>query len=985
MAAKAFARRRQLALHGLLIPTLSMIACSAAAQEIVPEGRSTAPAQANASAPNADIVVTGTRIRGVAPVGSAVLQLDRQDLAKTGQLSTADILNTVPSVLSLGTGNSYSGGSIQGTADLNALAFNKSPNLRGFGPQATLSLVNGHRVPYDGANMNTFDGDNIPTQMLQRVEIVADGTSPIYGADAIAGTVNYVLRAPFTGLETYAQYGGAKGQDTYQLTAVGGYDWGSGGLVVAYQHSYADRLRASSRPSLYNDDFTAYGGPPSGTMANPGNIIVDGVSYAIPGGQDGTDLTLAQIGAAGTANRQNIWTGYDAMPHSKRDQVAVNFTQKVGDWLEIYGDGFYSNRDYDIALFSVAPNNFATITVPNSNYYSPCNGPMAGAAPALVAACETGALTVDYNTVNDIGAGIREGYTRTRSETIGARISLFGDWKANVYATDARHHEKSSNSIYFGNNLATLPALGGTTADTAFNPFCDGRVFDCGNGQFTDAIAGTPFVVENVYKMRDYAVNVDGSLVHLPGGNARVALGAEHYRGTFVNGNSFATTVNKRRINSGFVELYVPIFGADNEQPGLHRLELTVAGRIDDYNDVGQTKNPKVGLNWAPVDGLKFHGSYGTSFRAPGLADNDPNTQAGVFPRLFDGSVISSDLCPSCAGTPGGIAIYQSLGGAARDLKPEKSRSWSLGVDYAPPASGFNASVTYWNVRYTNQVNTPVYNVGAYQSINQQVYNDQIIYNPAYFANLAANNPVAFFGNFPYDQGNANCSAVAGQRVTSQALFNQLVQCINANGTSPVLGAPAPVGNVVAITNGHRLNSGSTQGDGFDISANYTWRDSLGTWRVGALAEYVRRWKVSPIQGAPVVDEVNRFGYPLRFKARLEGGWSGDVGAGTLSGNLFLNYANKYRIDQNLLPTGMSSRYTHIDDYATVDLSLSYAFSDTAGALLRGFSLTVSAQNLFDTLPPLVINTGATASLKFDSSNGSPLGRVVQVQLAKRF
>ena len=148
--------------------------------------------QASTDATGTDIVVTGTRIRGVAPVGSSVIQLDQKSMEKTGQLSTADILARVPAVLTLGSGNSYAGGSSQ-NADLNALSFNKSPNLRGFGPQATLSLVNGHRVPYDGANMNTFDGDNLPVQMLQRVDIVADGGSALYGADAITVTAPTIL------------------------------------------------------------------------------------------------------------------------------------------------------------------------------------------------------------------------------------------------------------------------------------------------------------------------------------------------------------------------------------------------------------------------------------------------------------------------------------------------------------------------------------------------------------------------------------------------------------------------------------------------------------------------------------------------------------------------------------------------------------------------------------------------------------------------
>jgi iron complex outermembrane receptor protein len=175
--------------------------------------------------------------------------------------------------------------------------------------------------------MNAFDGDNISSQMLQRVEVVADGTSPIYGADAIAGTVNYVLRSPFAGLEAYAQYGNTKGQDSWQGTAVGGYDWDSGGIIVSYQRTGLNRLRASARPSLYNDDYTRFGGRPSTDRSNPGNILINGIAYPIPAGQNGTALTLAQTGPAGSANRQNAFEGHDAVPKSSHDQLVSNFEQ----------------------------------------------------------------------------------------------------------------------------------------------------------------------------------------------------------------------------------------------------------------------------------------------------------------------------------------------------------------------------------------------------------------------------------------------------------------------------------------------------------------------------------------------------------------------------------------------------------------------------------------------------------------------------------
>src|SRR5690554_1232437 len=136
--------------------------------------------------PGDAIIVTGTRIGGVAPVGTALVQLDEEDIRATGLASTADILNTVPSILKLGGGDNYAGGQAQQANTINSFSFNKSFNIRGLGVGATLSLVNGHRVPYEGGNMNSFDGDNYPAQMIQRIDVVQDGGSALYGADAIA-------------------------------------------------------------------------------------------------------------------------------------------------------------------------------------------------------------------------------------------------------------------------------------------------------------------------------------------------------------------------------------------------------------------------------------------------------------------------------------------------------------------------------------------------------------------------------------------------------------------------------------------------------------------------------------------------------------------------------------------------------------------------------------------------------------------------------
>jgi iron complex outermembrane receptor protein len=949
--------------------------------------------------PGNAIVVTGTRISGVAPVGAAAKQITQADILATGLASTADILNTVPSVLKLGSGDSYAGGQAQQGNTLTAFTYSKSPNIRGLGVGATLSLVNGHRVPYEGANMNIFDGDNYPAQMLQRIEIVQDSGSALYGADAIAGTVNYILRRPENTLEGYAGYGTNDGQDTWYATAIGGVTWGSsgnlqGGIIASYQHSHQSAFAASSRPDLYNDDLSPYGGAPSSLFSAPGNVVVNGTYYAIPFGQDGTKLTLSDLGA--TPNRFNTWNGIEVIPEITADRLSGNFRQRLTDWLAVFADGLYVRRQLAINGPNSSTSNRVTTfgqlpLIPNSNPFSPCNpGHYAGGivtGPAdLLAACQTGALAVAYSTVYDIGPPMRTATTKTWSYGGGADIDLPYEWRLTVSAYAGTHDEPSVTTQTGG---APSPDLG------TFNFFCDPTAFECTDVATAQSILarGLSLINRAKFDMQDYSAVANGKLFSLPGGDVKLAVGYERYNASLLNQNNFGgSNFNKRHVDSVFGELYVPIVGSGDSMPGLYKLELNGSARYDHYSDAGGTTNPRIGVNWWPVASLKLFGSWGTAFHAPGLADNDPYSQTGVIPGVASGTQISSSICPACQGPGYAFAsIYQEIGGANRNLSPETAESYAIGADYKPASvPGLVVSAKYWHVSYDGQVNTPAYNVGPVAAINQQIYNSQIIYNPTLFPTLAANNPTAFFGTFPtINQSNPACAAVFGQKVTTQALFDAMITCYNTGGeTGGLFGPPTSPGSVLALVNGRRINAGKTVGDGIDFDASYSFSSSVGDWNVGVVGTYTLGWKVSPIPGAPLVQEVNRFGYPLAFQGRGEIGWMKDFSFGTLSAHAFVNYRNSYRMDPGQLPVGVSSKYEKIASNTTFDLALTY---NTGTAFhwwgVNDLMLTVSVQNVFDTDPPLVVNQAGLAgsAVRFDPTYGSPLGRVWQFQIGKKF
>ena len=180
------------------------------AQDEVPPGDETAT-QSTAATQDADnIVITGSRIRGVAPVGSPLVDLDRNDIEASTAVTTDRLIRELPQVFDLGVSENSRG---QSGGNSN-ITFGNSVNLRGIGPYATLVLVNGHRVV---SNTRSVDPSIIPMLGLERVEVVADGASAIYGSDAIAGVVNLIPRRSFEGFEAIARYGVAENYNEYQL------------------------------------------------------------------------------------------------------------------------------------------------------------------------------------------------------------------------------------------------------------------------------------------------------------------------------------------------------------------------------------------------------------------------------------------------------------------------------------------------------------------------------------------------------------------------------------------------------------------------------------------------------------------------------------------------------------------------------------------------------------------------------------------------
>jgi iron complex outermembrane recepter protein len=492
------------------------------------------------------------------------------------------------------------------------------------------------------------------------------------------------------------------------------------------------------------------------------------------------------------------------------------------------------------------------------------------------------------------------------------------------------------------------------------NLFCGGTA--CNSEATLDFIRSVTQQPAWVY-FDNLSVSANGSLFSLPGGLVRMAIGAEYRHDELVNHNlampaaspllrSLNITGASRSVYGVYGELYVPIVGAGNAMTGIEKLELSLAGRIEDYSDFGTTKNPKVGLNWTPFDGVRLRASYGKSFRAPTLSDIDPSS-TGVLRAvaLTPAQVIQLGL-PAATN----LSLIQTQGGTA-GIKPERARTYSFGADFTPRAlPGFTASVNYYNIHYANRIDSPALNVGTFNALLQRsLYAPFVTVNPAFFTSAL-----------------------------TQADYNAQVLAIEAS-TKPVFtGVPPAPSTVVAIVRGNRDNTGTLDTSGVDFSARYVHEGGWGTARLGVIGTYVFNYDYSILPGAPVADFVNEFsslGSPLRFRARGEAGWD----KGGFSITAFANYQNSYRYPRSLLPAAAPAQFERVRAHTTFDLTASYDTGEEVGsALLRDLRFTLAVQNLFDRDPPFVLNSGNNPIL-FDPTNASALGRLISVQLSKKW
>lgn len=729
-----------------------------------------------------EVIVTGTHIRGAAPT-SPLHTVTRKDIEQSGYSQIGDLVRSLPENFSGGQNPGVFAASYKNGANGNA-SNASTVNLHGLGSDATLVLLNGHRLPGDYAYQGS-DISGVPLAALQRIEIVPDGASALYGADAVAGVVNMILRKNYNGGEVSARIGataeGGGGERTY--SALGGVARSDWYLLANLEYSKQDVITAAYRS--FASDMT------------PGSYLLQ---------------------------------------PNRRRSAFLSAGRQVTDRLNLTFDGMINDR------------------------YS------------------------TSQTVLSYGSYTTSQYTPSYSAAVIADMDLGRAWKLHVTGVSSASH----------NNLDTL--FFGVTYPNDYR----------NSVQYLEATA-------------------DGTLLTLPSGDVKVAVGGGYRRDGFIQGyeDRNSTYVKaSRKVGYVYAEALVPLVSPSETRAGLHELELSVSGRAEHYSDFGDTKNPKIGVRYVPLDGLTLRGTWGKSFKAPAFIQMYQDYQL----VLFDASLV---------GYTGSNPNAQMLltNGGNPELKPETSTSWTLGGDFKPAGlQNVTFSATYFDIDYKGRVVQPI--------------------NPV--TQALGGNPMfePFIQYAPTDAQQADVFAKADY-------FDNFAS-----------GVYDP-SQVIAIVYDTYQNATSQTVKGVDVAYRQTFEAPIGTLNTFFNATWLRLDQ-STVATLPNLRLSGTILNAPDFKAR--GGVSLQRGGFTATG--LVNYVSS-EVDDGVTPN------VPIASWTTVDATLAYRFQ-AQNNFSRNLKLTLSASNLFDKMPPHAASPALLyPGLYYDSTNHSITGRFVSLTVSK--
>ncbi len=854
------------------------------------------------------VTVTGSAIKRLdAETAVPVTVFKMKDLKQQGLTTVEQILGTLTaSQTSLGTSQAI--GTSSGGASF--------ADLRGIGPNKTLVLLNGRRIANNAFDGSAPDLNMIPMAAIERVEVLRDGASALYGTDAIGGVINFITRKDYQGATVTLGYDAPQHAGGKSASANAGFGFGDldkqGYNVFGFvDFQKQDRITGTQRPFNGRYDGGISGSP------SPANYYQDPDVWYNPAAPDCKNGTFIIPAGDGTSCYMTTSKFVDYIPKSERASGMIKGDLKLpGD--HILGAEYFVTRSNVKTLIAPVPFGYLPMNrlrpdgTPNP--YFPNNPALDpnfdGEGLAGAPFTEGGALVQPGYVIarwRDMPNGQRgDSNTNTQQRFV---LSLEGSVAGWDYAVGLSHNQnKVDEKLISG--YASGPLIYEGVLTGVINPF---GAQDAAGQALLDKAGATGLIMY----AKGTTTNIDARASRelgdwfSAGRPAAIAVGTEFRKEKFTQqanpgyaaividstGIDPATySAGSRKVSALYSELNVPV---------LKSLDITAAVRYDKYNDFGNTTNPKFSFRFQPIKEVLVRGSYSTGFRAPSLYElNAAQTYTN------SGTVNDPLLCPTGSGSPAVCkAQFMVLNGGNLKLQPEKSKNATLGI-MVQPVADLSVGLDFWWLRLKNQIG---------------VVGDDSLFDPANYA---------LFSQYFHRNG-------------SNQLSTNGNQCPGAN---------------CGYVDVRQQNLGGTNTHGVDVTANYRVKSYVGTFTFGLNTTYVSKFEYQDFKDGPWNQNVGVYvgsGPVFRWQHTATAVWSKDAFTAGLTGHLKSGYVD-------------SDPTNYVGKYATLDVFGSWKAT-------KGLTLTAGIRNLTDRDPPFSWQTQVFQS-GYDPRYTDPTGRTYYVR-----
>ena len=891
------------------------------------------------------VEVTGSSIKQSLEQQALPVQIfTREDIAKTGAVNIEGLIQSLPSV-------SAAGGVVKGMGAGNSTYGRSSVSLRGLGEQRTLILVDGRRLaPFGGVNSSAVDINAIPVESIERIDILTDGASSIYGSDAMAGVLNFITRKDFQGIE--ASYtggsptrdGGGKSDKANVIMGYGSLAKDKFNIMMSLGFESQSELKASNRdyaksgnvPPFYTNGATGTGNIEgvwntalgdtralnAGSAANPlgvraafyGNPLADSIAC----NQDNHFLLPGPAAPSTSAGRCFFDSAASVrlIPKTEKQNLSASARFQLDADNQLYAQmARISNITQQV--FQPSPVRTSFLATDTAFVGS-------GVSPALLIRPTNPNYPTAWLNAHGLGAMVGQvlavtqrafvaGERTTRDESTQTRflVGLKGIYKGWEYDTAVSHDRSlvSGNVIdgYFS-QLALARAVNVTTNN--WNPWAPGGIQPA---NVTAAVAAAKYIgptISGQFVVNAWDGRVSNAIGNLAGGEVAISIGGEVRNQRFELsappilatgdiaglGGGVLPVDRSRTITSIFTEVNLPF---------MKNLEANVSLRGDRYADLQKDGSPitgKVSVRYTPTEILNLRSSYGTGFRAPSLSESYTPETLGSSEQFTD---------------PVAGPNYQANArfGGNPNLVPETSKQWSIGAIVTP-------------------IKTVKFNVD-YFSIEVDKY----------------------------------ITALTAQRMVNAA-----------GGVSNASVTFNPDGSTNVVDE-RQLNAGLAKFAGFDIGATWSDKFSFGKLTVDYNATRMTKATINSAEGLEnalgtqvdangAANLLTSLGGTIhKYRHTLSLDWTHGLFGVTLT----QNYNDKYQDGPDLNNTPH-----YVPGYSIYDLQARYAYS-------KNLNLSIGAKNLLDKDPPLYINTVNYFAYGYDPAQYDPLGRFIYAKLTYKF